>query len=208
MDPVNDEASKEAQIATREAEKLTETVIKLKVHKNNVMEVSETLAKIKSTQREVEKKRKEITQPLNLALKNINALFKEPLEKLANAEKLIKEAMIKYQAMVDKRAQKKIADIEGKVDSGELGMADAMGKLGNVKQGPQSIATDTGTAGFQGRRKLKIVDVSQIPQKYFLRDRVLEAIRLEVADDVRNGLPMPAGAEWIVETNVVVRMAK
>ena len=204
----NNEASKEAQIATREAEKLTEAVTKLKVHKGNVVEVSETLAKIKSTQREVEKKRKEITQPLNLALKNINALFKEPLDKLKNAETLIKDAMLKYQALVDKRAQKKIADIEGKVDSGELGMADAMGKLGNVQQGHQSINTESGSAGFQGRKKLKIVDVRQIPAKYFLRDRVLEAIRLEVAEDVRNGLPTPPGAEWIVETTVVVRNAK
>ncbi len=52
------------------------------------------------------------------------------------------------------------------------------------------------------------MNVAEIPAKYFLRERVLEAIRLEVADDVRNGLPTPPGAEWITETNVVVRMAK
>ena len=208
MDPTSETANKEVQIANREADKLTAEVTSLKVSKNNVVEVATVLSKIKETQRNLEKKRKEITQPLNLALKNVNNLFKEPTDKLKEAESLIKSAMIKYQQKVDAAAQKKIGKIEDQVDSGEMGLAEGMDKLGKVQQGPQNIQTEAGSAGFQGRKKLKIVDVSQIPQKYFLRDRVLEAIRLEVAEDMKLGAPLPAGAEWIIEQTVVVRNAK
>ncbi len=209
MDPNNDAASKEAQIATREAEKLSGEVLSLKIKKEaDLGPATELLTKIKSTAKDIEKRRKEITQPLNLALKSVNALFKEPADKLNAAEDLIKKALLEYQQKVDRAAQKKIGKIEGQVDAGEMEMSDAMDKLGKVKQGPQNIQAESGGAHFQGRKQLKIVDISQIPQRYFLRDRVLEAVRLEVAEDVRNGAPLPPGAEYVTVTSVVVRTAK
>lgn len=205
----NSDAKRESQIATKEAEKLSGAVSKAKIRKEaDLQNATELLTKIKSTSREIEKRRKEITQPLNLALKSINDLFREPGDKLKDAEAVIKSAILDYHERIEARAAKKINKIEDQVDSGELEMSDAMDKLSNVKQGPQQINTESGGAHFQGRKKISIVDVSKLPPKYFLRESVLEALRLEVSKDIKSGLPMPDGAEYITEKTVVVRSAK
>lgn len=206
MDDQN--AKKEIEIATREASKLSDQVVSVKIRKDADLEsAAGLLADIKRTHNAIEKKRKTITGPLNTALKEINAMFKEPTSKLAAAEDLIKAEMLNYQQKVEARAAKKIDKIQEQVDNGELDMADGMGKLAGVKQGPTGVNTDSGQTQFKKVRKLKITNPGDLPINYFLRDRVLEALRLEVEADVKNGVPMPAGAEWVEESQIAVRVA-
>lgn len=205
MDDAN--AKKEVEIATREAARLSGEVTSVKIRKDADLQVaSDLLSEIKKVSKAIETKRKTITGPLNAALKEVNKMFKEPLGRLSTAEDLIKNEMLVYQERVDRRAAKKIEKIQTQVESGEIGMADGMAKLAGVKQGPTGIDSEAGQTQFKKVHKLKIVDPGIIPAGYFLRPRVLEALRLEIEADIKLGNPVPSGAEWVEESQVAVRI--
>jgi len=65
----------------------------------------EDLKQVKALAREIEEKRTAITSPINRALKEINALFKPAQEWLAEAERLLKSALLGFQAEQDRIAQ-------------------------------------------------------------------------------------------------------
>lgn len=201
--------NKEVEIANAEARKLSDQVLKVRVRSDaDQSEATKMLVEVKRVAKEIEKRRKTITQPLNLAIKEVNALFKDPADRLADAEKIIKDALLKYQDMVERRAAKRADKIEGQVDSGELGMADAVGKLGNIKQAETNVKTEGGGANFKTVTKIRIINPAELPATYFLRPRVIEALRVEVEEDVRKkALPVPAGAESYEERQVAVRTA-
>lgn len=209
MDNQTQEATKEVAIANSEALKLSEQVVKVTIRSDkDLNEATVTLSDIKRTAKDIEKRRKAITDPLNASLKEINAMFKDPLTSLKVAEDLIKAAMIKYQTMLENRAEKKAKVIEDAVDNGDMQMDDAMGKLSGIKQAPTSVASDNGSAAFRTIKKIRITDPGSLPASYFMRERVLEALRIEVEDDVkRKGMPVPTGAEEYEERQVAVRTA-
>ncbi len=203
------QADKEVVIATKEAEKLSELVYKIKIRSDaDLSSATEQLGAIKKMRTEIDKRRKSFVDPLNKVVKDINAEFKNPLDRLKDAEALIKEAMIKYQAQVEARAAKRAEKIENAVDAGEMEMGDAMGKLSNIKQAPTAVAGANGSASFKVVKKIRITDPGSLPATYFLRPRVLEALRMEVEDDVkRKGMPLPEGAQEYEDRQVAVRTA-
>lgn len=208
MDTNTKIASRDAKIATTEAAKLSEKVYSIKIRSEKDMEAAvEILSDIKRTHKGIESKRLTITGPMNQALKSVNEMFKNPLQQLKDSEALVKEAMLKYHQSVEKRAANKAKKIEASVDAGELGLAEGMGKLSNVKQAPTSVEGFGGTTSFKKTRTLAITDIAKLPAKYFLRDRVIEAIRLEVAADIKAGADVPSGAEYIETKQVAIRNA-
>lgn len=199
-------ARKEVEIASREAVKISEQIETIKIRKDtDLAEANEVLLAIKRTANNIEKKRKAITQPLNASLKEINAMFKEPASKLKVAETIIKAEMLNYQDRVDRRAAKRIAKIQDQVDSGELDMSKGMEKMAGIKQGPSGIANEGGTTSFKTTQRIEIEDVTLIPAGYFMRERVLEAIRMEIESDVRSGAAVPPGSKIIEVKQVAVR---
>lgn len=203
------DVKKEVAIANTESEKLSQKVYAIKIRKDSDMtEATQTLSDIKRIAKNIDTKRKGITAPLRQAIKDVDELFKDPLDRLKDAEGLIKTEMIKYTEMVEKRAATRADKLEGQVDSGELGMADAMGKMSNIKQAETNVKTDSGSANIRTVVKIRITDPSALPAKYFLRERVLEALRMEVEEDVKKrGEEVPTGAEKYEEKQVAVRTA-
>lgn len=200
-------ANQEVEIASREAKKVSEKVYTIKIKSDaDLSNATQQLSEIKKMYKDIDKRRKAITAPLTKSIKDVNALFKSPLDQLSDAEKLIKEAMIAYQAKVEAKAAKKADKIENAVDAGELDMSKGMAKLSNIKQAPQGVETESGSASFKTVKKIKITDVSLLPPSYFIRQRVLEALRQEVEEDYKRGVPIPAGAEQYEEKQVAVRI--
>jgi len=208
MDTEQD-AKKEAAIATTEAGKLSEQVYAIKIRKDqDVTEATEKLVEIKRIHKNIDTRRKTITSPLRKAIKDIDELFKEPLAQLKDSEALIKEAIIKYHEAVERRAAKRADKIESQADAGEIGIADTMGKISNIKQAESHVRTENGSANIRTITRIRITDPSKVPTKYFLRPRVIEALRIEVEDDVRRlGGEVPTGAEKYEEKNLAVRGA-
>lgn len=202
MDDKSKKATQEVAIATSEAQKISDKVYKLKIRKDSDLEeASDELKNIKKMIKAVDDKRRSFTDPLNNVIKDINAEFKNPLDRLKDAEKLIKDAMLKYHAQVEARAAKRADKIEDAVDAGEMEVGDAMGKLSNIKQAKTSV----GSTSIKTVTKIRISDASQLPPGYFLRFDVLDALRKEVERDVKAGAPLPSGAEYYQDKQVAVR---
>lgn len=164
---------------------------------------ADLLKQVKTAAKNIGLKKSAIVSPLNQSLKEVRDLFRPIEGQLTEAEKAIKTAMVKYHNQVEARAAKQAAKVEAKVDAGEMPLAQGMGKISSIKQAPTAAKGETGGAQFREVRKVRIVDPSQLPVAYFLRPRVLEALRMEVSNDVlKLNLPVPAGAEEYKEKGV------
>lgn len=72
----------------------------------------EDLKRIKTLQKQVEEKRKSITEPLNQAVKAVNDLFRSPKDYLEKAEATLKSSILTYTAEQEKIAAKARAEAE------------------------------------------------------------------------------------------------
>ena len=85
---------------------------------NNTMYVSaaEFVKGIKGAIKDLDEKRKSITRPIDIAKKAAMDLFRTPLARLAEAEKLLKSGMITYDQEQDKirlAEEKRLQDLAG-----------------------------------------------------------------------------------------------
>ncbi len=71
-----------------------------------------TLREIKGLGKELEEKRTSITKPINLALREINALFKPAKDWLGDAEQVIKAKILSYQSEQDRIAREAQAEAD------------------------------------------------------------------------------------------------
>lgn len=199
--------TQEVEIANRESIKVADVTQKIKIRKDtDLTQATGQVVEIKRLFKNIDTKRKSITAPLRLAIKEVDELFKDPLTRLSDAEKMIKTEMVRYSEQVERAASKRAEKIETAVDNNELSMTDAMGKLGSIKQAKTNVAADEGSANFKTVTKIRIINPADLPAKYFLRPRVMEALRLEVEEDVRKKAEaVPAGAESYEERQVAVR---
>jgi hypothetical protein len=115
--------------------------------------------KIKDT---IETKRISITKPLNEALKAANGMFKPYLNKLDEAEKVLKNKIAEYKLLEDKRLseerEKNLASIDPFDESKET----------------MALVEDTQLKvdglGFRNKREIEITDMSLIPKEYWILD--------------------------------------
>ena len=194
----------EVAIAQKEADKLSIAVAKVLPikSKDGLQEATNLLNQIKFVSKNISNVKNPIIKSLNDSLRQVRDLFRKPEERLFDAERQIKDEMLKYYAKIEVRIDKKVEKIEAKVDTGKMNLAEGVQKLANIEE-PKVEG-----AQFRVIKKIRIVDLGKLPQSYFLRERVQEAIRIEVADDVlRKHLPVPMGAE-VYEEKIVAGGAK
>lgn len=184
----------EKQQVTRLARKTTDILDgmdKLVISDDDQLKsASSMLGEIKTISKELNVSKKAITDPLNTALKEVRALFKMPEDNLANAEKIVKAAILAYHEIQDAAAQKEIAKIENRVGEGRghIRTETAMAKLANVEQ------PETNLGGAQvkyGSEKIRITDVHKLiawRPGMLENERVMEALRLELQADFRAGI--------------------
>jgi len=142
---------------------------------------------IKNKHVELENKRKEITIPLDEAKKKIMDLFRKPLEILANAERIIKNAALIYQQMQEKKRieeEKRLIKLQEKEaerlrlraeKAQEKGKFD---KAEELKEQAEQIINILPTARIEIPEiegvstkttwRYKIIDINQIPREYLI----------------------------------------
>ncbi len=198
---MNQEVQRTAEVAVREANKLFDEAATVTIRSETQLKgATEALAIVRSTQKNIKKQKDPIVKGINESLKLVRDLFRPAEEKLAAAESNLKTAMLKYQQRVEAKAVKQADAIEEKVDSGEMGLQEGMGKLSNIKQAPKSVQTESGGIQYRVVKKIRIVNVGELPPSYFMRESVVEALRKEVANDVlRQHKEVPTGAELYEE---------
>ena len=168
------------------------------------------LVLVKSNAKELKAKKKAIVDPLKQAMDEVKSLFKEPEEKLAKAEATIKDAMLVFHEAKDAEAQKKIDQINGRLERGTMKVETGIAKLANVDQAETNLQTENGGVQFrQGQEKVRVTNASMLVSArptLLYRERVLEALRMEIAADIKAGAPVPDGVE-VYREKIVAGMA-
>lgn len=200
---------REIEIASKEAIKLQKTGAKITIKtRDDLLQATDLLATVKRFNAAVKKKKAAIIGPMRVAIKEVNELFADPETRGAVLESNIKSALLEYQQRTDRAAAKKAAKLEEKLNTGEIDMQTAAGKLGKIQQTPSSVDTENGQVQFRTVRKIRIVAYDKLPTSYFLRPKVLEAIEAEIRNDVlKMHKPCPTGAE-VYEEKIVAGVAR
>lgn len=170
----------------------------------SLSQATDILSKIKASAKDVEKRKKEITDPLNAALKSARSLFKPLEDDLSTAERTIKGKMLDYSNEVEEEARKKAAKLEDRVERGTMRTDTAMRKMDEIETVGSSVQGASGSVQFRTVRNIKIVDPTKIPLKYLSNEKVLAAISAAVRTDVLNGTKVD-GVEIVEERQVAAR---
>jgi len=169
--------------------------------KESLAQATDILSEIKTAAKDVEKRKKEITDPLNASLKAARALFKPVEDDLSMAERTIKTKMLDYSNEVERKAREQAEKLEKRVEKGTMRVDTAMRKMDELETVDSQVKGESGEIQFRTVRNIKIVDPTKIPLKYLMNDKVLAAISAAVRTDVLNGTKVE-GVE-IVEEKVV-----
>jgi hypothetical protein len=157
---------------------------------------AKVLASVKTNAKSLKTKKEAITKPLNAALKEIRAQFKPAEDRLAELETNVKAALLDYHTSKEAAAQAEANRIENDKRYSTKG---AMAKLATIDQ-PR---TDLGGAQIKyGPTKIRITNALLLIQDHpsiLTSERVLEALRLELATELKEGSRVPHGAEMYRE---------
>lgn len=165
---------------------------------------TDILSKIKTSAKEIEKRKKEITDPLNASLKSARALFKPLEDDLATAERTIKTKMLDYSNEVEEAAAKAAAKLEDRVERGTMRTDTAMRKMDDIETIGSSVQGAKGSVQFRIVRNVKIVDPTKIPLKYLMNEKVMDALKTAVRTDVLNGTKVE-GVEIVEEKQIAAK---
>jgi hypothetical protein len=200
---MKNDQKQEIEVIAKDAVKLDKAAGKLAITNDAQLKAaSSTLTEVKAASKLLEGKKRSILDPLNQAAKEVRELFREPEEQLKHAEGILKSTILTYHEAQDAIAQKQIASIENRVGTGRghIKVETAMAQLANIDQPDTNIRTENGGAQIrQSAEKVRVTDPYFLPPEYLYRERVLEALRLEIVSDMREGKPCPNGAEMYRE---------
>jgi len=167
VDTKEDALKAELVTETTDAEQALTEIVGFEITDNDSMSfAADVLAETKGNFKRLDDKRKEITQPINAALKATNALFKPALDFYKRCETLIKNKMLKANAHAQQAAQAALA---------EAGAAAAEGDTEAVSTAivAHDDAVNLPAAdGIQYRStwKFNIVDELKIPREFMTPD--------------------------------------
>jgi len=188
------------------------------VDNDSYLASAEDLKQIKAQIKAIEDYRKSITDPINEQIKRIKAFFDVPINKLKEAEEVIKGAILKYQkeqerirleeqARLREEAEKFRLELEQKAKKlEEQGKTE---KAEEVKQQAETIITPilaNDTVKVAGISKMKvwkyrITNESLIPREYLIPN---EKMLTQIAKSTKGALKIP-GVEFYCEETIAAK---
>lgn len=155
------------------------------------------LKEVKERLKFLDKKRKEITQPLNKSLKSANAMFKELSEPLKEVDGIMRNKILAFhkaqEAKAEKREQRLIAKQEAAEKAGDEDRVEA------IQEKIEDVRPNVGSTTVQKRWTFEVVDIKKVPFEYFVLDEKM------VREEIRNGLRDIPGIRIFQTENVMVR---
>ncbi len=132
------------------------------------------LADIKNEMRRGEGVRRFFVDPYNELVKRVNAAFKPPLDVLAQAERIIKAKLVKYDDEQAKKAAKARAKLADDVNSGKIPIEKAAERMEGIQAPPKTVVSPISGASltFALRKEIVIVDEKKLPREYLIPDMV------------------------------------
>lgn len=183
------------QQATRALAAATNLVIK---SEDDMKEATDLLSKIKKVGKMITDRKKEITDPINQALKSARDLFKPIEQSHEEAERMIKSKMLTWQSAEDARIRKEQEKVATKVETGKMSTEKAVEKMEQIGEVKTSVQGKTGSISTREVPKYKITDENLVPREYCSPDMS----KIRVALDA--GVQVP-GAEKYYEKVIAAR---
>ena len=123
------------------------------------------LKDVKARWKDIDARRKTITQPMQAALKNVQALFKEPLDYYAGIETMLKDKILEAQARARAAQDAALLAVQQAHAAG-----DRVQVAVALHQAQQAEAVNP--EGLQNRSTwtYSIIDVQQIPREFWIVD--------------------------------------
>ena len=145
-----------------------------------VDEASIFLKKVRDTERSIEAKRLEFTQPLNQSLRAINATFKKLKEPLFQARMLLTGKIVEWKTAERERLEKE--------EARRRKIQEAHEKKGHEVKAPIVLDRPDNKIGNTQTRKVwtfEVIDFSKVSDQFKVIDRsaVMTAIRLGVREE-------------------------
>jgi SpoU rRNA methylase family enzyme len=166
---------------------------------DDLRDATKLLTNVKALAKQLKAKKSAILDPLKEAMKQTKDLFKPAEDELSSIEQTVKQLMVTYHSEREAAAAKQAASIERRMDKGTMKVETGMAKLANLDQPDATVQTEGGSAQFrEGPQKVRVLDPAALVAarpSLLTRERVMEALRLEVAAEIKAGAPIPEGVE-------------
>lgn len=127
----------------------------------------EKLSQVKSYIKDIETQRKKITDPLNTAMKETIALFKPTKTKLEQTRDLLSAGILEYRKEQERIEAEKLAELEAKMDAGEVDFDDALEQAENMPELEKTTHSKWGRSTVRTVKDIEVVDLTKIPKHYF-----------------------------------------
>ena len=187
-----------AQIIVREAK---EIVVQ---DKDSLTAAVDFLGKIATAKKEVDSRRRFFVDPLNQQVKNINDLFRGYSDPLGEADRIVRNKVLIYQAEEAKRVaeeQRKALE-EAKAQAEEASKYPAEEfipiQISTVQKPEKTVRAGAGSATTRQVWTFKIVDPSKVPDEYKVVDEK------KIAAVVKAGVRNIPGVEIYLTSSLVV----
>src|SRR3990167_5072296 len=158
-------------------------------------EAAKIRAGIKAVAKEIDEKKKEITQPLNLALKNVRGLFVPLEEACEKASRAVDSKVLDYHQKISKEREEAEAKLAKRVDNGTMKMSTAAKKMEELPEAQRHVTTENGAITIRKIKKFRVVDITKVPVEYIIPNEV--KIRKAMFDNI-----LVSGVEYYEEDNI------
>jgi len=187
-----------AQIIVREAK---EMVVQ---DKDSLTTTVDFLGKIATAKKEVDSRRRFFTDPLNQQVKNINDLFRGYSDPLGEADRIVRNKVLAYQAEEAKRVaeeqQKAFEEAKAQTEEASKHPTEEFAPIpiSIVEEPEKTVRADAGSATTRQVWTFKIVDPSQVPDEYKMIDEK------KIAAVVKAGVRSIPGVEIYLTSSLVI----
>lgn len=127
----------------------------------------EKLAQVKKYKKELETKRKTITDPLEQAKKATMALFNPVKAVLEATEKVLAGGILTYRQEQERIEAEKQAELEAKLESGDMDFDEALDQAMDAPQIQKTATTKHGNLTIRKIKDIEVVDLTKVPKEYF-----------------------------------------
>ncbi len=147
----------------------------------------------------IEARRKEITDPLNKALKSARALFAPLEDKLDDSISIIRKAMSTYQIKAEESTRAAEQKLAAKVESGYMKPETAVAKMDALTRPDTNISTDEGSVQFRDKKCFEVMDIALVPMEYHIADESM------IRKAMQNNLELKGVRYWTEKVPVNFR---
>lgn len=158
--------------------------------------VGEGLKEIKKISKDLETRRKTITQPINVALREFNSWFKPAQEVLQNTERVLKKRLAEY---VRKREEQSRLAMEAAAQAGQKGDFDA------AHEAAKGIVERPELKGITHTRwyDYEIEDLDQVPRRFLSLDH--SAVKIYIKNSGKEEPAPVPGLRFVAKDRTIAR---